>query len=99
MFVCCECCVLSGRGLCDEMITRPEESYRLWCVVVCDLENLVNEEAMTLVGSQRHRKKESKPLHVSSRLTPRHQEDHLCIYRNWCRGWIQILPAATQHSA
>ena len=34
-------------GLCDEPITRPEESYRLWCVVVCDLENtenLVNEE-------------------------------------------------------
>ena len=38
MFVCCECCVLSGRGLCDELITRPEQSYRLWCVVVCDLE-------------------------------------------------------------
>ena len=36
--VCCECCVLSGRGLCDELITRPEESYRLWGVVVCDLE-------------------------------------------------------------
>jgi len=35
--VCCECCVLSGRGLCDELITRLEESYRLWCVVVCDL--------------------------------------------------------------
>jgi len=30
--------VLSGRGLCDELITRPEESYRLWCVIVCDLE-------------------------------------------------------------
>jgi len=29
---------LSGRGLCDELITRPEESYRLWRVVVCDLE-------------------------------------------------------------
>ena len=26
------------RGLCDELITRPEESYRLCCVVVCDLE-------------------------------------------------------------
>jgi len=37
MFVCCEYCVLSGRGLCDELITRPE-SCRLWCVVVCDLE-------------------------------------------------------------
>jgi hypothetical protein len=35
MFVCC---VLSGRGLCDGLITRPEESYRLWCVVVCDQE-------------------------------------------------------------
>jgi len=30
--------VLSGRGLCDELITRPEESYLLCCVVVCDLE-------------------------------------------------------------
>jgi len=56
MFVCCECCVLSGRGLCDELITRPEESYRLWCVVVSDLENLKNEETMTRVRLQRHRK-------------------------------------------
>jgi len=38
IFVCCECRVLSGRGLFDELITRPEESYRLCCVVVCDLE-------------------------------------------------------------
>ena len=48
--VCRECCVLSGRGLCDELIARPEESYRLCCVVVCDLGNLKNEEAMTRVG-------------------------------------------------
>ena len=38
MIVCCECCVLSGRGLCDGLIIRPEESYRLWRVVVCDQE-------------------------------------------------------------
>ena len=38
MSLCCECCALSGRGLCDELITRPEESYRLWCAVVCALE-------------------------------------------------------------
>ena len=38
MFVCCVCCVLSGRGLCDGLITRPDESYRLWLVVVCDQE-------------------------------------------------------------
>ena len=38
IFVCCDCCVLSGRGLCDELITHSEESFRLCCVVVCDLE-------------------------------------------------------------
>ena len=38
MFFYCECRVLSGRGVCEELITRPEESYRLCCVVVCDLE-------------------------------------------------------------
>ena len=37
--VCFECCVLSGRDLCDGLNTRPEESYWLWCVVVCDQEN------------------------------------------------------------
>jgi len=35
MSVSCECYVLSGRGLCDGLFTRPEESYRMWCV--CDL--------------------------------------------------------------
>jgi hypothetical protein len=35
MFVCC---VLSGRGLCAELITRPEESYRLWRIFVHDYE-------------------------------------------------------------
>jgi len=30
--------VLSGRGLCDGLITRSEESYRMWHVVVCDQE-------------------------------------------------------------
>ena len=38
MFVCCECCVLSGRGLCDGLIIHAEESYRLWRVVVCEKE-------------------------------------------------------------
>jgi len=39
--------VLSGRGICDDLITRPEGSDRLWCVVVCGLETtkiLVNGE-------------------------------------------------------
>jgi hypothetical protein len=36
--ICCKCCVFSGRGLCDELITRSEKSYRLWYVVMCELE-------------------------------------------------------------
>jgi hypothetical protein len=46
MSVCCECCVLSGGGLCDELVPRPEESYRVWCVdKMCDQEISNNEEA------------------------------------------------------
>jgi hypothetical protein len=38
MVVRCECCVcLSDGGLCDGPIPRPEESYQLWCILVCDL--------------------------------------------------------------
>jgi hypothetical protein len=32
MSVSFECYVLSGRGLCDGLITRPEKSYRMYCV-------------------------------------------------------------------
>jgi hypothetical protein len=31
--LCCKCCVLSGRGLCDGPVTLPEQFYRL-CVWV-----------------------------------------------------------------
>jgi len=33
MSVCCECCVLSGRGLCDGLMTCPEEFYGCLSVV------------------------------------------------------------------
>jgi hypothetical protein len=37
MSVSCECCVLSGRGLCVGLITSPEESCRVWvCPTECD---------------------------------------------------------------
>jgi hypothetical protein len=46
------CCVLSGRGLCDKLITRPEASYRLWRVVACDHETSLYEEAEARAGLQ-----------------------------------------------
>jgi hypothetical protein len=40
MSVSCECCVLSGRGLCVGLITRLKESYRMCGVSECDREAL-----------------------------------------------------------
>jgi hypothetical protein len=40
-----ECCVLSGRGPCDGLITRPEECWRVWGVRVCSW-GLNSEEAL-----------------------------------------------------
>ena len=37
VFVSCECCVLSDRGFCGGPISRPEEFYWLWCVIVSDV--------------------------------------------------------------
>jgi hypothetical protein len=42
--------VFSGRGLCDELITRPEESHRLWRIVVCDQETSWYEDAVARDG-------------------------------------------------
>jgi hypothetical protein len=55
MFICGGSCALSGRGTCDELITLLEESYRLWCVVVRDLENLKNEETLAHWGLSRQK--------------------------------------------
>jgi hypothetical protein len=49
MFVCCECFVLSGRGLCDGLITCLEESYRLWRVV-CDQETSKTRRPKPVTG-------------------------------------------------
>jgi hypothetical protein len=45
-----QCCVLSGKGLCDELVTHPEESYRLWFVVECDLETSRMRRAWSVLG-------------------------------------------------
>jgi hypothetical protein len=56
MSLSCECCVLSGRGLYVGMITRPEESYRVWCVWVWSW-SLDNEEGLAHYGLLSHGKK------------------------------------------
>ena len=62
IFVCCECRALSRGGLCDELITRPEESYRLWCVVVCDLETSRMSRPWPALGRSATAKKRTKKM-------------------------------------
>ena len=50
MSVRCECCVLLRRGLCDGPIPRPEESYRLWSIIVCHLGTLAHVGLLYLWG-------------------------------------------------
>ena len=64
MSVSCECCVESGRGVCDELITRPDESYRLWCVVVCDLETYRMKNPWPALGRSVTRKKNCLLLYI-----------------------------------
>jgi hypothetical protein len=50
MSVWCVCCVFSGRGLCDELITRPEVDYRVWHVVMCDHKTSWTRRPQTALG-------------------------------------------------
>jgi hypothetical protein len=78
MSVCCECCVLSGRGLCDNLIPRPEESYRLCCVVYCDLETSWMRGPWP-TGDCCAKKKEKKGSQVASKCTQLHVPSVFCI--------------------
>jgi hypothetical protein len=51
--VCSECCVLSGGGLCVGLITRPEESYRVW-VSECEREASIMRRPWPTTGLSRH---------------------------------------------
>jgi hypothetical protein len=48
--------VLSGRSLCDDLITRPEGSYRLWRVVLCDQEISWTRRSQPTLGCRGRKK-------------------------------------------
>jgi hypothetical protein len=70
MSVSCECCVLSGRGLCVGPIIRPEESYRIWCVWVWSW-SLDNDEVLAHKGLLCHGKKNGLHLKRDCGFYPR----------------------------
>jgi hypothetical protein len=86
MFVCCECCVLSGRGPCDELITRPEESY--WLVrLVCDLETPWMRRSWPPGGGGGcHTKNKQNEVSVTERCT----DQYVAVWINngLQNGWV-----------
>jgi hypothetical protein len=62
MFVSCTVFVLSGRGLCDGLIPRPEESYRLWCEFECDQVKIKTLETCCKQVGRRGKEYEMKQL-------------------------------------
>ena len=87
MFVCCECCVLSVRGLCDELITCPEESYRLWCVIVCDLETSRMWRPWPALG----RSATEKKLYTIYFVVTQYHSVR-CTWNTHTREWTDIRP-------
>jgi len=75
MSVCCECCVLSGRGLCFGLITRSKESCRVWCVWVWS-RSLDNEEALAHFGLLPHK------IISMGLLATQNLRNNLCINRS-----------------
>jgi hypothetical protein len=81
LFVCCERCVLSGRGFGFGLIIRPKDSYRLWCVVACDLETSRRRRPWPLLGHNATKKN----------LIPRRNErDIINVYWSSCK--VLIIP-------
>jgi hypothetical protein len=75
MFVSCTVFVLSGRGLCDGPIPRPEESYRLWCVSECDQVKINNIDTYC-EQVEEGRATKRNPLHIICG----HSFKLLCLY-------------------
>jgi len=99
MFVCCECSGLSGRGLCDGLITRPGESYRLWRVVVCYQEisktrrlkpatGLWKIQPQWVVKAGKQTNKQTNSTVLSIKILPVYKS-----YRTHQTGLIKVVPA------
>jgi hypothetical protein len=77
--------VLSGRGLCDELITHPEDSYWMWCVVVCDLQTSWMRRPWPPGGLSRQKQTNNASTRgIASYL-------YSCVNTDWRGYWISSV--------
>jgi hypothetical protein len=82
--------VLSGAGLCDELIARPEESYRL-CCVVCDLEtSRIGAPYIYDISNLRVKHTILLPLKKVRGLLNVSQQNPLTTYNNFNFNYISL---------
>jgi hypothetical protein len=83
---------LSGRGLCDGPIPRPEESYRLWCVLECDQVKTQKPSAPTVNKQveEGRTKKERKLCRLSEGISWIHVRIHSGVPHT--KGNTSIVP-------
>ena len=83
--VSCEFCLLSDRGICVGLITRPEESCWVWCVSECDRETSILGGPGPLGGfcakENRIYERNRKPR-MSSKISPTRCNNCVFILRN-----------------
>jgi len=93
MFVCCECRVLSSRGLGDGLITRPGESYRLWRVVVCDEETSQARRLKPATGLWKIQPQGCNARKTTTTTTTYDtQLVHLLVYNTqWIKTYVHIF--------
>jgi hypothetical protein len=88
---------LSGRGLCDYLITRREEFYRLCCVVVCDIETSWFRKPWPN-GGLLHKKNQFKIVIILCRLTFITSAQCLYLSQNGTRQSTHYIITTTEHA-
>ena len=90
MSLFCECCVLSDRDLCVELITRPEEFLQVCCVWVWS-RSLENEGALAHYGLLRHKQKHWDGFRRGLNQLRTMSSSKIWKWRLWKMGFLCIV--------
>ena len=111
MPVSCECCVLSGRDLSVRLITRPEESYWVWCVVnECNREASIMRRSWSTMDcfdmkKKRYSRAAPQPIFLRAKMLPLYLKSGIAeapiirpflVEVNWI--WLMNLLVYYEHS-
>ena len=91
----CECFLLSGRGLCDGPIPRPEESYLVWCVIKYNKRFTLTVSRYIEVKTKKEERKRIKPEGKRPLGRPRRRwEDNIKMdleeVGGGCGDWVEL---------